>query len=149
MNEQKPVLQAMLIADHVYQDKATGKRIIAGIFGRLLFTSKEDVAKELAQLGEGNKVLGGMVAGAPHVYLSMTDLNGVYPFTLRYVSLESDQVLFQMEFGIECNNPLDTVELSFGLPPLPSLKAGVFALELLWKDEPLGSVRVVVDELKI
>lgn len=31
----KPVLQAMVLADHVYQDRLSGKYIIAGTFGRI------------------------------------------------------------------------------------------------------------------
>jgi hypothetical protein len=34
----KPVLQALVLADHVYQDKITGKKIIAGTFNRVCFT---------------------------------------------------------------------------------------------------------------
>lgn len=32
----KPVLQALILADHVYEDKLTGKKIIAGIFSRII-----------------------------------------------------------------------------------------------------------------
>src|SRR5436309_3475605 len=31
----KPVLQAMVLADHVYQDRLSGKFIISGTFGRI------------------------------------------------------------------------------------------------------------------
>lgn len=34
----KPVLQALILADHVYQDRETGKRIIAGTFNQIFFT---------------------------------------------------------------------------------------------------------------
>ena len=34
----KPVLQALVLADHIYQDKITGKKIIAGTFNRVCFT---------------------------------------------------------------------------------------------------------------
>ena len=32
-----PVLQALVVADRVYEDKGTGKKIIAGTFSRLFF----------------------------------------------------------------------------------------------------------------
>ena len=32
----KPVLQSLILADHVYEDKLTGKRIIAGVFNRII-----------------------------------------------------------------------------------------------------------------
>lgn len=34
----KPVLQALILADHVYQDRETGKRIIAGTFNQIFFS---------------------------------------------------------------------------------------------------------------
>ncbi len=34
----KPVLQALVLADHIYQDKITGKKIIAGTFNRVCFS---------------------------------------------------------------------------------------------------------------
>ncbi len=36
----KPIIQAMVLADHVYEDKSTGKKIIAGTFNQLLFSKK-------------------------------------------------------------------------------------------------------------
>jgi len=32
----KPILQSLILADHVYEDKLTGKRIIAGVFNRII-----------------------------------------------------------------------------------------------------------------
>jgi hypothetical protein len=140
----KPTIQAMLIADHVYQDRNTGKYVVAGIFNQLVFQRREDAEHEH---GSG-VILGGMNAGSPFLYLSMAELLGFYRFELRFVKLDTDQILFQMEFGIESKDPLEVSQLSFGLPPLPSVDAGVFALELLWNQEPLGSVRIIVKELK-
>ena len=33
----KPLLQALILADHVYQDAQTGKKVIAGTFNQLFF----------------------------------------------------------------------------------------------------------------
>jgi hypothetical protein len=33
----KPILQAILVADHIYTDQTTGKKIVAGIFNSLRF----------------------------------------------------------------------------------------------------------------
>ena len=41
----KPVLQALVLAEHVYQDRATGKMIIAGTFNRL-FIHRRDVSTD-------------------------------------------------------------------------------------------------------
>lgn len=51
----KPVLQALVLADHIYQDKITGKKIIAGTFNRVCFTrmkrppEQPDVESEFGQ----------------------------------------------------------------------------------------------------
>ena len=37
----KPVLQALVLADHVYQDRATGKFVIAGTFNRVFVFKRE------------------------------------------------------------------------------------------------------------
>ena len=33
-----PILQSLLLADHVYRDQATGKHIICGVFSTIFFT---------------------------------------------------------------------------------------------------------------
>jgi hypothetical protein len=33
----KPILQALVLAEHIYQDQGTGKKIIAGTFNRVFF----------------------------------------------------------------------------------------------------------------
>ncbi len=137
----KPILQAILLADHVYRDAITGKHIVAGVFHNLLFVKAEHVQERQQH------VVGGMQAGSPYAYISLTGVRGNPCFSLRYVSLAEDHVLFHTDISVKCDDPLETVELIAPLPPLPTQKAGIFALELLWEDEPLGSFRVRVREL--
>lgn len=143
----KPVLQALLVADHIYVDKITGKKIVAGIFHRMMFAK----AQAVQSVDEGairiEVPLGGQQSGSPFCYISLTEVRGKQPFTLRYVNLEDDKPLFQTEFEIECNNPLETVEAVFPLPRFPADKPGHFALELLWGQEPLGCHRITVAEI--
>ncbi len=142
----KPVLQALLVADHVYQDKTTGKNIVAGIFNKLFFQKPEDVKEGFEK--QGIKVAGHMQAGSPYAYINLIDVNGEHHFTLRYVDLEDDKPLFQVEFGIRHDNPLQPVELNIPLPRLPTPKTGAFALELLSRDgDPLGAYRIVVEQV--
>lgn len=146
----KPILQSLLLADRIYEDKLTGKKIIAGIFHNLKFIRKEDFEKEIERCG-GNVPLmpAGFQTGSPFAYVSMTEIRGEEPFTLRYVDLQTDEILMQFEFKIKVPDPLRIVDLVLPLPTLPTHKAGVFALELLWCDEPLGSYRLIVEEQKI
>jgi hypothetical protein len=145
----KPVLQALLLADHVYEDKNTGKKVIAGIFNRLWFARSETAPREIEQEGVKRQIVpGAMRAGSPYAYLSLTEIRGTLPCVLRYVALEDDKPLFQCAFDIRCDDPLGTVEVVVPLPPLPTEQTGVYALELVCDNEPVGCVRVVVQELK-
>ena len=38
-----PILQSLLLADHVYRDQATGKHIICGIFSTIFFTPNQQL----------------------------------------------------------------------------------------------------------
>lgn len=144
-----PVLQAILVADHVYTDQKSGKKIIAGVFHQL-GVFKGGASRIVEQDGEKKKlVLGGVQSGSPYAYISLTSVRGKQPFIVRYVDLGQDQPLFQAEFQIECSDPLQTCEAVLALPKLPTPHAGTYALELLWQDEPIGLFRIQVQELRI
>ncbi len=143
----KPVLQALLLADRIYRD-TTGKHIIAGTFNKMLFVKRGAEPKTVEIDGEEKQLIpGGMQAGSPSVYISLTDVRGKIQCILRYVNLKQNKALFQTQFSIECADPLKTVEVVLPLPMLPQM-AGVHALELLCDDEPIGSHRIIVEELK-
>lgn len=152
----KPILQAILVADHVYSDEVTKKKIVVGIFDRIYFSRveppKDEDAPEVS--GEPDAQGATMVIsqaghrmGSPFCYINLADVHGDQTFELRYVDLSTDTVLFKTNFGIRSTDPLTTAEVAFPLPPLPTGKAGTFALELLWNDEPLGSHRIRVEEV--
>lgn len=146
----KPVLQAILLADHVYQDVATGKYIVAGIFSSLWLAKNVPAQGGVVELGGGKKVpyVGGMTPGSPFAYISLTGAHGPTSLVLRYVDLLDNSVLFTIDVNFTCNDPLATIELALPLIPIPIPHAGSYALELLCGDEWLGSHRVNVTELK-
>ena len=142
----KPVLQALLLADHIYQDLTTGKKIISGTFNKLSFQRKSP-PKETEINGLKHVIVaGGMNPGSPYAYVSLTEVRGTVPCVLRYVDLENDNSLLECRFSIQCDDPLVTVELILPLPPLPIVKAGIHSLELLCDGEPIGSLRIQVEE---
>ena len=144
----KPVLQALILADHIYQDAGTGKKIIAGTFNRLFFKKESPVTEREVSGEKQILVQGGMQAGSPYAFISLTEVRGTVRCVLRYVNLEADQSLLQCEFQIHCDDPLETIEIILPLPTLPVGKAGIHALELLCDDEPIGSHRIHVEERK-
>lgn len=146
----KPVLQALLVADHVYVDQATGKKIVAGIFHRLCFQKQENPPQVQQQGGQVTIQIGpgGQQAGSPFCYISLTEVHGEQAFELRYVDLANDRVLLATGFTTKSDSPLKTIEVVLPLPRLPVPAAGAFALELLCNNEPIGSHRIIVDELQ-
>lgn len=147
----KPILQALLVADHVYTDKTTGKKVVAGIFHRVSF-QRPSVERQVEEVeGEERVVLpisaAGHKAGSPFCYISLTEVVGEKNFILQYVSLKDEKVLFCMEFSAKCDDPLRTIEAVFPLPKLPAVMAGDFALELLCDDEILGAHRIQIVEV--
>lgn len=142
----KPVLQALLLADRVYTDKDSNKKIIAGVFQNLFIKTKETVEKEKEQNNGMMPVSPqGYNAGSPFAYISLVDVLGKHRFILRYVDLADDSVLFEFNLDVDWKDPLAPVETGVPIPTLPT-KVGTYALELVWEGEPLGSYRISVRE---
>src|SRR5436305_905902 len=145
----KPVLQSLILADHVYEDKLTGKRIIAGVFNRIIRG-----VRVLRQMGPplqpGQRVLEipptGLQSGSPFAYLSLTEVRGANNFVLELVNLADESQLFRSDLRVDCPDPLLTVEMTVPLPPISPPQAGIYALQLLHNNEILGSLRIIVED---
>ena len=124
----RPVLQAIILADHVYEDMHSGKKVIAGTFC------------EMAAVSFPSKYNRGAF-----LFLSLTEFQGKLPITIEYVDLVRNETL--LEFGdiiAFANTPLETCELVVELPELPLPHPGTYAFEVFLYDVPLGSFRFVV-----
>jgi hypothetical protein len=166
----KPVLQALVLADNIYQDKATGKMIIAGTFKQLLFSKPMEKPADLGDIGRSEIVGIGRAekpppaempaegprkltwqeicrSGSPHVYISLTGVHDSVPLELRYIDLADNKVLLATQFSVNCKNPLETMEFALVMPPLPIPHAGVYSLELLSNEELLGSLRITAVDI--
>ena len=124
----RPVLQAIILADHVYEDLHSGKKVIAGTFC------------EMAAVSFPSKYNRGAF-----LFLSLTEFQGKLPITIEYVDLVRDETL--LEFGdiiAFANNPLETCELVVELPELPLPRPGPYAFEVYLYEVPIGSFRFTV-----
>jgi hypothetical protein len=122
----KPIIQALLLADNVYTDAETGKRVIAGVFDSITVPE-----------------IPGHFLKVTCAYVSLTELRGRVEVMLRYVDLDSNEVL--MENGptiIEQNDPIASVDFAVAIPPLPVPHEGIFALEVHANDELIGMLRI-------
>jgi hypothetical protein len=197
----KPLLQALLLADHVYQDKDTGKKVIAGTFNSLSISKTKAPPKDSDQAaarrgppdpgatGAAGPAVGRPQQNAPQhdvpqhdvpqqntpqqnipqqnvpqqnrplsaaeitrpgnptAFISLTDFRGPTDLELRYVDLTDQGVLLMLKFRVFSDDPLKTVEAILPVPPLPTPHPGVYALELLFNEELLGSLRVTAVEV--
>ena len=143
----KPVLQALVVADHVYEDK-TGKKIIAGTFNTYCFSRKPPVGQLKNADGTERQVLmGGMQVGSPFAYVSLTDVCAETKLRLQFVNLTKNAVLFGTELTITCGDRLKTIEIVAPLPRLPIEEEGVYTLEVVCEEEILGSYRITAKEI--
>lgn len=148
----KPILQALLIAEKVYRE-VTGKYIVCGTFTGYQFKRARTGVEEASspQPEQGRMVARNIndlhQVGTTWAYLSLTEVMGETSLSLRYVRLKDEKLQFQCDFIVNCSDPLEIVQATIPLPPLP-LEAGVHALELLHQDELLGSYRINVIEVR-
>jgi len=125
----RPQLQALMLADHIYVDAATGKKIIAGAFNRLS-------SKEFPSTAGVSK----------YTLISLTDVHGTVSLILRFVDLSTGDTLLEMQgLEVHADNPLDTVEMILEIPPLPLPHPGTYALEVYSDNEMIGVLRVFAD----
>jgi hypothetical protein len=158
----KPILQALLIADHLYQDTFTGKMIIAGVFSHLGIIKKSapvadqipsEVIPTESQLPPESEKIRQLQpyevqrAGSPYCYINLTSLHGELPLELRYVDLIDNSVLIKIDFQVKCDDPLENLEIVLAIPPLPHPHPGCYAMELLSQDELIGSHRITVTDV--
>ena len=144
----KPVLQALVIAEHVYEAK-DGKKVIAGTFNQVTFG--RIAAKEIEQPGGTKRRLlaGGAHSGAPYAYISLTDVCDGTELTLQFVNLSTNKVQFETRVALKCEERLATIEIVAPLPRLSITEAGVYAFEVLCEGELIGSHRIIAKELNV
>lgn len=120
----KPILKALLLAEHVYEDRATGRKIIAGTLNTVAVSEVELPA---------------------YAYISLTEVHGTARLRLRFTDLSDGETLREFEIDVTAGDPLDIIELAVPFTPLLTPHAGYYSLELLSKErtdfDPLGSHR--------
>ncbi len=130
-----PVLQALILADHVYTDTNTGKRVIAGTFSRLF-------AREFHPKMHFSRTT--------WAYVSLTNMSGKYALQLQYVDLENKekQLMKSTELQVDAKDPLGTLDFAMEVPPFPMPHPGKFAFELLANGAIAGSLRLSVEKVE-
>ena len=145
----KPVLQAMVLADHVYRDMATGKHIICGTFTHFWHVKQNAEPAEDAEDGGKRQRLKGPIsrAGTPYLYIALVEVHGNVPLELKFVDLSDASVLFEGQLTVASRDPIAISEYVMPMPPhIQPAKVGNYSLDLLHENEILGSWRINVSE---
>ena len=123
-----PVLQAIVLADQIYTDAMSGKKVIAGTFNAL---QPQQIPSQFNR--------------STFAYLCLTDVKGTVTLELRYVDLQTNEMLLGLHgVQVAAKSPLDSVELVIEVPPFPIPHEGVYAFEAHSNDTILGSLRITV-----
>ena len=143
----KPVLQALVLAEHIYEDK-TGKKIICGTFNAVKYSHASPVKEISAADGTNKKVIaGGTDGGSPWAYISLTDVWDNTDLELQFVSLRQNKAIFRTGLRVQCTDRLATVEIVVPLPRLFVPESGTYAFEVMCEGEVLGSHRIRFEEI--
>ena len=127
----KPILQSLVLADEIYVDERTKKKVIAGTFNQL-WTQKFPAA----------------FSRTTKAYLALTNCRGVQKLKIRYVDLQDESVLTETsEIKITSNDPLQVQELIMEVPPFPMPHEGRYAFEVYVDGDRLGCVRINVGKV--
>lgn len=144
----KPTVQAILLADRVYQDKSN-KFIIVGVFDVHAFklNKQEPQSAEVEAGPIKRSFLEIQSTGNPWVYISLTDIKVPVTLELRFESLTSGMVFFTTQFSIQTDNdPLSSHQIALPVPKLPNI-VGTYALDLIYDQASIGTHRVRIVDL--
>lgn len=144
----KPVLQALVLAERIYEDKS-GKKVICGTFNGLFIGKIAIPEKELSDGSKMRVLPGGTDMGSPAAYISVTDVVDGTELVLQFVNQSTNKVVFRAGVKLEVKDRLETVEIVAPLPPMSAIinKPGVYSFDVLCDAEILGSHRLIVKGL--
>jgi len=149
----RPVLQAMVIADNVYEDRVTGKHVIAGTFTGIAIKPALQKTPEQEHHDQPSgqtlrRIQDPRVMGVPWLYLALTEVYGEVQIELRYVDLSDSTLHFSVKLTLSSKDPVAVSEYTIPLPMFPATKVGEFSLDALYENEILGSWRISVRNLE-
>jgi len=121
-----PVVQSFILADHVYVDARTGKKVIAGTFNEIRLRPQQEAM--------GREV---------YAYLAMTNCRGHVESHLRHVDLSDESVLWtSRQIKFEATDPLQTYEVVIEVAQLPFPHPGTYVMEVWCNAQRTGSIRL-------
>jgi ribonuclease PH len=127
VEQQPPSLLAMIIADVVHADPATGKFSILGTYSAIGAASFPCTHPYMA------------------VYLAITDGRGETPMKMRLIDVEEVRnAVFESEATLNFIDPTQVIELTFFQSAVVFPEPGEYSLQLFGAGEFLSERRVLV-----
>ncbi len=123
----RPVMQAMLIADHAIREIGTNKVTLVGIFDRIF--------GETFPLQWGHPLA---------IYARVTDAEGDYPIRLELVRLDDEQTIARLDGRALIQSRLQSTELVFIVGPVDFERPGTYEVNLFADLRWVGSARLFV-----
>jgi Family of unknown function (DUF6941) len=114
-----PVLVAVLICDAGVADPSTGKKNLIGIFDRVFVRSFP-------------------TSRAMSVYLKLTDAEGEYRLSVRYIQTSSGRMLAEGRGEMKLTDRLTSTDAIFSFPPVSIPEAGRYEFQVWVNDAYLG-----------
>jgi hypothetical protein len=121
----KPLLQALWMVDDATQDTSTGKVDVTGIFDEI------DILRPATHF-----------TAQAFLFFTLTGLHGEVDLTLQYVDLSDLSLLLDRPFSVRANGPLESQVVCSRVPAMPVPHPGIYAWELHWQNELVGSSRI-------
>jgi hypothetical protein len=122
----KPSLQALWLVEDAAQDPATGKINITGLFDQI------EVSRPATHF-----------TAPAFLFFALTEVHGQVDLALRYVDLSDLSLFVERLLSVASADPLASTVVCVAAPPMPVPHAGVYAWELWWQNDIIGSSRIV------
>lgn len=126
---EKPLPLALLVADHVYHDRETGKWVVAGIFSNIAFASLPRTYDSM------------------EIFFQVTNVSRPVELRLRVEHSDGD-VLLDVGGPMHAKSPLEVIPRRVVLRQLPFKKPGKYWVLLKSGEEILTQVPLYVGIIK-
>jgi hypothetical protein len=119
---EKPLPLALLLADQVYQDRESGKWVVAGIFSSIGFRALPGVQNTMS------------------VFFQVTNISAPVELRLRVEHADGDATVLDVGGPIRARDPLEVISSRIVLRNVPFQKQGKYWVQLLSGQEILTQV---------
>ncbi len=121
-----PVVLSVIICDAIIRDELTKKVSLIGLFNIIGATSFPCTHRQI------------------YIYIALTNGHGRYKTEIRFVSLESGEIIAGMEGQLDFANPLQVVEVNLQWQNLKFNLPGDYEVEILCDRVQIGARKFVV-----